>query len=117
MITNEELKTRIVTAAGDTTTRVWGARDGELLAVYHGHSNLVISAHFIPGGNVLSAYDKGSARIWPADLLPLTRNRTPHTLMMDERKQNGCDRRSAPLMQQLVEFGEYWGSKKVPPWE
>jgi WD40 repeat protein len=86
-ITNEELKTRIVTAAGDKTTRVWDARNGKLLAVYHGYANPVISGRFIPGGNVLSVDDKSSARVCPADLLPSSRNRTPRTLMMDERKQ------------------------------
>jgi eukaryotic-like serine/threonine-protein kinase len=80
-------KTQIVTACTDKTVRLWDARTGELLAVFHGHRDAVTFARFIPEGRVLSVDKNGSARVWPVDPLPAAKVRAPRELTAEERKQ------------------------------
>ena len=58
---------RIVTASGDKTARIWDAASAKEIAVLRGHDNPVTSAAFSPDGSriVTASWDK-TARIWDA---------------------------------------------------
>ena len=58
---------RIVTASGDKTARVWGADSGALLAELKGHTNAVVSGAFSPDGtSIVTASGDKTARVWNA---------------------------------------------------
>lgn len=60
--------TRLVTAGGDTTARVWDVESGEELLVLRGHtSGLVRTAQFSPDGAfIVTAGEDGRALVWDA---------------------------------------------------
>ena len=68
--------TRIVTASGDQTARVWDATSGEELAELHGHTNVVNTALFSPAAPASSSRPatirppasgtRPAARSWPS---------------------------------------------------
>ena len=59
--------TRIVTASGDKTARVWDAATAKEIAVMRGHGNRVTSAAFSPDGTrIVTASDDNTARVWDA---------------------------------------------------
>src|SRR6202012_1627949 len=59
--------TRIVTASGDGTARIWDAHTAEQLAVLAGHGDGVNTAVFSPDGiRILTASSDKTARIWQA---------------------------------------------------
>jgi hypothetical protein len=68
MFTPEEIAaqlTRIVTASGDETARVWDAGSGEMLRELKGHHGTIFSAEFSPNGErVVTASDDGTAAVW-----------------------------------------------------
>ncbi|HYH63424.1 MAG TPA: protein kinase, partial [Urbifossiella sp.] len=58
---------RVVTASGDTTARVWDSRHGSVLVTLNGHTDGVASAMFSPDGSrVLTASWDKTARVWDA---------------------------------------------------
>jgi predicted oxidoreductase (fatty acid repression mutant protein) len=58
---------RIVTASGDKTARIWDAASGKELTVLRGHENNVSSAAFSPeGSRIVTASGDKTARIWDA---------------------------------------------------
>ena len=59
--------TRIVTASGDGTARVWGAASGAEIVTLRGHESYVRSAAFSQDGTrIVTASSDGTARIWDA---------------------------------------------------
>jgi len=59
--------TRIVTASGDQTARVWDVATATQLAVLSGHTNGVYTASFSPDGQrIVTASRDRTARIWDA---------------------------------------------------
>ena len=59
--------TRIVTASGDKTARIWDAATGKEITVLRGHENEVTSAAFSPDGTrIVTASEDKTARIWDA---------------------------------------------------
>ena len=59
--------TRIVTASGDNTARIWDAHTGAELGVLHGHGDRVNSAAYSPDGTrIVTASDDKTARLWDA---------------------------------------------------
>ncbi|MGD0505279.1 MAG: serine/threonine-protein kinase [Steroidobacteraceae bacterium] len=59
--------TRIVTASGDKTARIWDARAGVELIALSGHGDSVTSAAYSPDGTrVVTASGDKTARIWDA---------------------------------------------------
>jgi Tol biopolymer transport system component len=59
--------TRIVTASGDGTARLWDAATAKEIAVLRGHDESVHSAAFSPGGTrIVTASSDNTARIWDA---------------------------------------------------
>ena len=59
--------TRIVTASGDKTARVWDVRTGRLVSVFRGHGEDVWGATFSPDGELVSSSEGFGARVWNAD--------------------------------------------------
>ena len=60
---------RIVTASGDNTARIWDAASAKEIAVLRGHDSDVRSAAFSPDGlRVFTASDDETARIWDVHL-------------------------------------------------
>jgi hypothetical protein len=60
---------RIVTASGDKTARIWDAASGREIAVLLGHDGGVTSAVFSPDGSrIVTASQDNTARIWDAHL-------------------------------------------------
>jgi WD40 repeat protein len=58
---------RIVTASGDRTARIWDAASAKEIAVLRGHDGAVRSAAFSPDGlRIVTASDDKTARIWDA---------------------------------------------------
>src|SRR5262249_5961640 len=58
---------RIITASGDMTARIWDAATGKEMLVLHGHEDTVRSAGFSPDGSrILTASADKTARIWDA---------------------------------------------------
>ena len=58
---------RIVTASGDKTARIWDAASGKEIAVLRGHEDHVLSAAFSPDGSrIVTASLDNTARIWDA---------------------------------------------------
>ena len=58
---------RIVTASGDKTARIWDAATAKQIAVLLGHDTDVFSAAFSPDGSrVVTASADHTARIWDA---------------------------------------------------
>ena len=59
---------RIVTASGDKTARIWDAATGKEIAVLRGHDDAsCISAAFSPDGSrIVTASEDNTARIWDA---------------------------------------------------
>jgi len=63
---------RIVTASGGNTVRIWDAASGKEIAVLRGHEDLVHSAAFSPDGSrIVTASNDKTARIWDAHLLTM----------------------------------------------
>jgi TIR domain/WD domain, G-beta repeat len=61
--------TRIVTASGDNTARIWDAASRKEIAVLRGHNVRVKSAAFSPDGTrIVTASGDNTARIWDAHL-------------------------------------------------
>ena len=59
--------TKIVTASGDGTVRVWDSRSGGELLRLEGHSDIVNAASFnADGSQIVSASYDGSIRLWDA---------------------------------------------------
>jgi hypothetical protein len=59
--------TRVVTASGDGTARVWDAATSKLLTHPLAHQGRVVSAAFSPDGTrVVTASGDGTARVWDA---------------------------------------------------
>ncbi|MGQ0626647.1 MAG: protein kinase domain-containing protein, partial [Phycisphaerales bacterium] len=59
--------TRLVTASGDKTVRVWDTSTGSSLAELKGHSDTVFSAAFSPDGTrIVTASGDKTARVWNA---------------------------------------------------
>jgi len=59
--------TRIVTASGDKTARIWDAATAKEIAVLRGHDGFVTSAAFSPDGTrIVTASADKTARIWDA---------------------------------------------------
>ena len=59
--------TRIVTALGDRTVRIWDVKTQRQIAVLRGHGGAVESAAFSPDGRrIVTASQDGTARIWDA---------------------------------------------------
>jgi WD40 repeat protein len=62
---------RILTASGDTTARLWDAQ-GQPLATLSGHTGTLYSAVFSPDGSrILTASNDNTARLWNAEGQPL----------------------------------------------
>ena len=60
---------RIVTASGDSTGRIWDAASAKEVAVLRGHDSGVLSAAFSPDGSrIVTASGDKTARIWDAHL-------------------------------------------------
>jgi len=60
---------RIVTASGDKTARIWDAATAQEIAVLRGHDHFVHSAAFSPDGSrIVTASWDNTARIWDAHL-------------------------------------------------
>ena len=58
---------RIVTASGDKTARIWDAASAKEIAVLRGHDGAVYSAAFSPDGSrIVTASGDKTARIWDA---------------------------------------------------
>src|SRR6516162_16684 len=58
---------RIVTASGDKTARIWDAASAKEIAVLRGHNDAVWSAAFSPDGSrIVTASGDKTARIWDA---------------------------------------------------
>ena len=56
---------RIATASGDNTARLWDAASGKEIAVLRGHVHDVSSAVFSPDGSrIATASHDGTARLW-----------------------------------------------------
>lgn len=66
--------TRVVTASGDQTARIWGTTTGAPLRPLLQHQGAVLSAAFSPdGARVVTASEDHTARIWNASTgVPLT---------------------------------------------
>jgi WD40 repeat protein len=63
---------RIVTASGDKTARIWDAATAKEIAVLRGHESYVNSAAFSPdGARIITASGDRTARIWDAHLLTM----------------------------------------------
>jgi hypothetical protein len=61
--------TRIVTASGDKTARIWDAASAKEIAVLRGHESGVSSAAFSPDGTrIVTASEDMTARIWDTHL-------------------------------------------------
>ena len=59
--------TRLATASGDQTARLWDARTGQPLLECKGHTDSVMSVAFSPDGTRLAtASDDQTARLWDA---------------------------------------------------
>jgi len=59
--------TRILTAPGDATARIWDAETGRTIATLKGHAKTITFAAFSPDGkSVVTASQDGTARIWDA---------------------------------------------------
>jgi WD40 repeat protein len=60
---------RIVTASGDKTARIWDAASAKEIAVLRGHDIAVYSAAFSPDGSrIVTASEDKTARIWDVQL-------------------------------------------------
>lgn len=59
---------RVISASGDKTIRIWNAIDGCILNVLKGHTDAVLSAAFSPDGhNIVSGSIDKTILIWDAD--------------------------------------------------
>ncbi|HVI02126.1 MAG TPA: protein kinase [Enhygromyxa sp.] len=58
---------RLLTTCADHRARVWDTRDGTLLRVLEGHSNVIWDGALLPDDRVVTASTDGSLRIWPLD--------------------------------------------------
>jgi WD40 repeat protein len=59
--------TRIVTASGDGTARIWSAATGQEIIALRGHEDRVQSASFSPdGGRIVTASRDRTACLWDA---------------------------------------------------
>jgi len=59
--------TRVVTASGDGTARIWNAATSQSIAILRGHTDMVWAASFSPDDTrVVTASRDGTARIWSA---------------------------------------------------
>ena len=85
--------TRIVTASGDKTARLWDAASGTEIAVLSGHEGAVFSAAFSPdGARIVTASDDNTARIWRVfpttqDLVDYARSIMPRELTPEQRRR------------------------------
>jgi eukaryotic-like serine/threonine-protein kinase len=58
---------RVVTASGDSTVKVWDARSGAIVLTLKGHSAQVTSASFSPNGSrIITASNDKTAKVWDA---------------------------------------------------
>ncbi len=58
---------RIVTASGDGTVKLWDANNGTDVLTLKGHTDAVRTAFFSPDGDrIVSGSDDGTVRIWDA---------------------------------------------------
>ncbi|HEX8204252.1 MAG TPA: hypothetical protein VF590_27490, partial [Isosphaeraceae bacterium] len=63
--------TRVATASGDGTGRVWDAATGKLIAALKGHTSDVAWAAFSPdGARVVTASRHKTARVWSLEPIP-----------------------------------------------
>ena len=63
--------TRVVTASGDKTARLWDVATAKEIAVLRGHNNQVHSAAFSPDGTrVVTASNDNTARLWTVSTIP-----------------------------------------------
>jgi len=57
--------TRVITASGDKTARLWDGKTGAALETLSGHTDIVWSAAFSPdGARVVTASEDKTARLW-----------------------------------------------------
>ena len=72
--------TKIVTASGDQTARIWSVATGRFVATLAGHTGTVWTAVFSPdSARVVTASNDGTARIWNAATGRLGFTLTGHT--------------------------------------
>jgi WD40 repeat protein/predicted Ser/Thr protein kinase len=55
---------RLLTTCADHRARIWDTRDGKLLRVWEGHSNVIWDGAFLPDDRVVTASADGTLRIW-----------------------------------------------------
>ena len=82
---------RLATASGDGTVRVWDPRSGEQLLLLRGHQGVVSSVEFSPDGSRLaSAGADGTVRVWALeldDLIEIAENELTRTFTDEECRQ------------------------------
>jgi WD40 repeat protein len=85
--------TRLASASGDNTVRLWDARDGQPLVTLAGHTNVVAHVTFSPDGTRLaSASWDHTVRLWFSTDTPERRaymRQTWHDKQADEAESSG----------------------------
>jgi WD40 repeat protein len=91
-----------VTASDDKIARVWNAVNGKELLTLAGHEGPVATAVFSPDGNILTASEDGTARLWwtwhtVEGLVEEAKRRMPRELTDEQKERFGLQLDRLPI--------------------
>jgi WD40 repeat protein len=107
---------KILTASGDNTARVWDAATGRALSEPLQHEDIVISAVFSPDGSkILTASKDNTARVWsiaPPSNIPIPKWLAPLAEAVAEYRLNDQSILEPVEHAQLLRFRERFRNSK-----